>query len=61
MVVLFNSGENIYESVCVVFLIYGTIWFGIILIPFCFVCRYVLWKIYIQSPESCNDPHHYRL
>jgi hypothetical protein len=31
------------------FLIYGTIWFGIILIPFCFLCRYVLWKIYIRT------------
>jgi hypothetical protein len=33
-------------SLIVVFLVYGTLWFGILLIPLCFLSRYVLWQIY---------------
>jgi len=32
-----------------IFLVYGTIWWGIILIPLCFVSRYALWKIYTRN------------
>ena len=31
------------------FLLYGTVWFGVILIPFCFLSRYVLWTIYTRN------------
>lgn len=31
------------------FLIYGTVWFGVILIPLCFVSRLVLWKVYVRN------------
>jgi hypothetical protein len=32
-----------------IFLIYGTVWFGVILIPLGFLSRHVLWKIYTQN------------
>jgi hypothetical protein len=32
-----------------IFLVYGTVWFGIILIPLCFLSRYVLWTIYTRN------------
>jgi hypothetical protein len=32
-----------------VFLIVGTVWFGVILIPLCFLSRHVLWKIYTRT------------
>ena len=35
----------------VFFLVYGTIWFGIILIPLSFLSRHVIWKIYIRNTD----------
>jgi hypothetical protein len=32
-----------------IFLIYGTVWFGVILIPLCFLSRHGLWKIYTRN------------
>jgi hypothetical protein len=32
-----------------IFLFYGTVWFGVILIPFCFLSRFLLWKIYTRN------------
>jgi hypothetical protein len=29
-----------------IFLVYGTLWFGIILIPLSFLSRYVVWRLY---------------
>jgi hypothetical protein len=34
-----------------VFLIYGTLVWGIILIPLCFLSRFVLWAIYIRTAK----------
>ena len=33
-------------AMILIFLFYGTIWFGIILIPLCFLSRYIVWRIY---------------
>lgn len=35
-----------------IFLLYGTVWFGIILIPLCFLSRYVLWTIYKRNAAN---------
>ncbi|HUS36180.1 MAG TPA: hypothetical protein VM680_12585 [Verrucomicrobiae bacterium] len=32
-----------------ILLFYGTFGFGLVLIPFCFLSRYLVWKIYIRS------------
>ena len=29
-----------------VFLVYGSVWYGIILIPLCFLSRWLIWKVY---------------
>ena len=36
-------------NLIMVFLLYGTVWFGVILIPFCFLSRYVLWTVYTRK------------
>jgi hypothetical protein len=36
-------------ALIVIFLVYGTVWFGVILIPLSFLTRFVLWKIYSRS------------
>jgi hypothetical protein len=36
-------------NLILIFLLYGTVWFGVILIPFCFLSRYVLWTIYTRN------------
>ena len=36
-------------SLIVTFLMYGTVWFGLILIPLCFLSRHVIWKIYTRN------------
>jgi len=33
-------------SLILIFVTYGTVWFGVVLIPLCFLSRYVVWKIY---------------
>jgi hypothetical protein len=32
-----------------IFVTYGTVWFGVVLIPLCFLCRYLVWRIYTRS------------
>jgi hypothetical protein len=32
-----------------IFLMYGTVWFGVVLIPLCFLSRYLVWTIYTRS------------
>ncbi|HEY2952951.1 MAG TPA: hypothetical protein VGK40_10230 [Verrucomicrobiae bacterium] len=34
-----------------IFLLYGTVWYGVILIPLNFVSRHVLWKIYARNRD----------
>ena len=29
-----------------IFLLYGTLWYGIVLIPLCFLSRWLIWKVY---------------
>ena len=36
-------------NLILMFLIYGTVWYGVILIPLSFLSRHVLWKIYIRQ------------
>jgi hypothetical protein len=32
-----------------IFATYGTVWFGVVLIPLCFLSRYLVWTIYTRS------------
>jgi hypothetical protein len=36
-------------NLILIFLIHGTVWSGVILIPFCFLSRYVIWTIYTRN------------
>ena len=38
-----------HAKLILMFLLYGTVWFGVILIPLCYVSRYVLWQVYIRT------------
>lgn len=37
-------------SLILIFLLYGTFWYGIFLIPLNFLSRHLLWKVYVGLP-----------
>ena len=37
-------------KILIVFLVYGTIPWGVLLVPLCFICRAAIWQIYRSSP-----------
>ena len=38
-----------HVGLILIFLTYGTVWWGVVLIPLCFLSRLLVWKIYTRS------------
>jgi hypothetical protein len=44
------SDFNLHDHLLLIwwFALYGTFWYGIALIPLSFLCRHLVWKLYLR-------------